>query len=287
MNVGRSMKIVGGMSIARSIMARRAVRFAARFSFLTAALLPALWAQTANVNDLFALERKQIETADFRVTGHLVAIDATGARVNYPITIKTHWFPGVLREFVDLGQPPSTHDSSTHGDLREHILIEMRPNGEHTIQIVHPGETVAHLLPFEKWDTHLLGPGFTYEDFLEQQYFWPGQTSEGMATFGARNCEVIKSTPGPADRTHYAQVRTWVDPTIDFPVYAEKITKESATVKEFTSYGVRQEEGHWFAHQVEVKTRGQAGSTLLIFDRGSAKAKLSAADFSSSALAHF
>ena len=45
-------------------------------------------------------------------------------------------------------------------------------------------------------------------------------------------------------------------------------------VKEFTSYGVRQEEGHWFAHQVEVKTRGQAGSTLLIFDRGSAKAKL-------------
>ena len=55
----------------------------------------------------FAIERKQIETADFRVTGHLVAIDATGARVSYPITIKTHWFPGVLREFVELGQPPS------------------------------------------------------------------------------------------------------------------------------------------------------------------------------------
>jgi hypothetical protein len=261
---------------------RRAVRFASRFSFLIAALVPALCAQTANVNDLFAIERKQIETADFRVTGHLVAIDATGARVNYPITIKTHWFPGVLREFVDLGQPPSTK-----GDLREHILVEMRANGEHTIQIVHPGETVAHILPFEKWDTHPLGPGFNYEDFLEQQYFWPGQASEGMATFGARNCDVIKSTPGPADRTHYAQVKTWVDPTIDFPVYAEKTVKESGTVKEFTSYGVRQEEGHWFAHQVEIKTRGQAGSTLLIFDRGSAKAKLSAADFSPAALTHF
>jgi len=279
------------MKIAQSMKGRHAARFAARhaarFSFLIAALAPVLWAQTANVNDLFVTERKQIETADFRVTGHLVAIDATGTRVNYPITIKTHWFPGVLREFVDLGQPPSTHDSSGHGDLREHILIEMRLNGEHTIQIIHPGETVAHILPFEKWDTHPLGPGFNYEDFLEQQYFWPGQASEGQATFGARNCDVVKSTPGPADRTHYSQVKTWVDPTIDFPVYAEKTIKGSGTVKEFTSYGVRQEEGHWFAHQVEIKVRGQAGSTLLIFDRGSAKAKLSAADFSSAALAHF
>ncbi len=180
------MRIVRGMRIAQSMNGRNAARFvarhASRFSFLSAlliaALAPALCAQTANVNDLFAIERKQIETADFRVTGHLVAIDATGARVNYPITIKTHWFPGVLREFVDLGQPPSTK-----GDLREHILIEMRSNGEHTIQIVHPGEGVAHILPFEKWDTHPLGPGFNYEDFIEQQYFWPGQTLEGQAMF--------------------------------------------------------------------------------------------------------
>src|SRR5580698_4100193 len=264
------MRIVRSMKTVQSIRGRHTARFvarhASRFSLLIAALAPVLWAQTANVNDLFAIERKQIETADFRVTGHLVAIDATGARVTYPLTIKTHWF---------------------HGDLREHILIEMRSNGEHTIQIVHPGETVAHVLPFEKWDVHPLGPGFSYEDFLEQQYFWPGQASEGQATFGARKCDVIKSTPGPADRTHYAQVRTWVDPTIDFPVYAEKTIKESGTVKEFTSYGVRQEEGHWFAHQVEIKTRGQAGSTLLIFDRGSAKAKLSAGDFSPAALTHF
>jgi hypothetical protein len=63
--------------------------------------------------------------------------------------------------------------------------------------------------------------------------------------------------------------------------------KDSGTVKEFTSYGVRQEEGHWFAHQVEAKTRGQQGSTLLIFDRGSAKAKLTLADFSPAVLIHF
>jgi hypothetical protein len=259
----------------------RALR-AARYAGLIAALLPALWAQTANVNDLFATARKQIETSDFRVTGHLVAIDAAGARVSYPITIKTHWFSGVLREFIDLGQPPSTH-----ADLREHILLEMVSGGSHTIQIAHPGETSAHIVPFEKWSAHPLGPGFDYEDFLEQQYFWPGQTSEGQAKFGARNCDVIKSTPGPADRTHYAQVKTWIDPSIGFPVYAEKTVKETGAVKEFTSYGVRQEEGHWFAHQVEATTRGQQGSTLLILDRGSAKAKLTVADFSPAALTHF
>jgi hypothetical protein len=82
-------------------------------------------------------------------------------------------------------------------------------------------------------------------------------------------------------------VKTWIDPSIGFPVYVEKIVKETGTVKEFTSYGVRQEEGHWFAHQIEVKSRGQAGSTLLIFDRGSAKAKLTSADFSPAALTHF
>lgn len=262
--------------------ARRTARHMFRLTLLTAAVVPALWAQKANVNDLFATARKQIETADFRVTGHLVAIDASGARVSYPITIKTHWFAGELREFVDLGQPPSTHT-----DLREHILLEMRTNGENTIEIAHPGDTPAHILPFDKWGSHPLGPGFNVEDFLEQSYFWPGQTSEGPAKFGARDCDVIKSTPGAADRTHYAQVRTWVDPSIDFPVYMEKTLKDSGTVKEFTSYGVRQEEGHWFAHQVEAKTRGQQGSTLLIFDRGSAKAKLTAADFSPSALIHF
>lgn len=259
----------------------RAAR-ATRLAFLLAALAPALWAQTANVNDLFATVRKQIQNADFRVSGHLIAIDASGARVSYPVSIKSHWFPGELRTFVEIGQP-----SGVHREMRQHILLVMPASGANTIRIAEPGDASPHLLPFEKWNEHPLGPGFDYEDFLEQQYFWPSQALQGMEKFGARNCDVVKSTPGADVRTHYASVKTWIDPTIDFPVYAEKTLKDSGTVKEFTSYGVRQEEGHWFAHQVEVKTRGQAGSTLLIFDRGSAKAKLTTADFSPVALTKF
>ncbi len=80
-----------------------------------------------------------------------------------------------------------------------------------------PETRLRPLLPFEKWSDGPLGPGFSYEDFLEQQYFWAGQTSEGKAKFGARDCVVLKSTPGPSDRTHYAQVKTWLDPSYWIP----------------------------------------------------------------------
>jgi hypothetical protein len=55
---------------------------------------------------------------------------------------------------------------------------------------------IPHRLPVEKWSEGPLGPGFGYEDLLEQQYFWAGQTSEGNAKFGARDCIIVKSTPG-------------------------------------------------------------------------------------------
>ncbi len=247
-----------------------------------AALAPALWAQPASVHDLIAAARQRIETADLRATGHLVLVEQSGQRISYPMTIKAHWFPGILRVRVDLGQPPSAQH-----DLREHILLEMRPNGENTIRLAEPGDAAPHIVPFEKWDAQAFGPGFNYEDFLEQQDFWPGQTAEGKEKFGARNCEVVKSTPGPADRTHYSDVKTWFDPTIAFPVYVEKTLKETGAVKEFTYYGIRHDEGVWSAHQIEEKTRGRSGSALLIIDRGSVKANLTINDFSPAQLAHF
>ena len=256
--------------------------------FCVAALAPLLCAQTANLNDLLASMRKRIETADFRATGHLIWVQPSGVRLSYPITIKAHWFPGVLREFVEMGVAPKTPGNPPSGDrLATHALLEMRPNGQSSISIAHPGDKSPTVLPVEKWSEGPLGPGFGYEDLLEQQYFWAGQSSEGKAKFGARNCEIVKSTPGLTDRTHYAQVKTWLDPSIGFPVYVEKTVKDSGVVKEFTYYGIRHEEGVWSAHQVEVKVRGQSGSTLLILDRGSARANLTLADFNPAQLTKF
>jgi hypothetical protein len=175
-------------------------------------------------------------------------------------------------------------------------LLEIRPNGQDSIQIAHPGDKSPIALPFEKWIDGLeggvgvadsSGSAFSDEDLLESQYFWASQTILGKAKFGARDCDLLKSAPGASDRTHYAEIRTWLDHTIGYPVYVEKTLKAKGTVKEFTYFGLRQVGGVWSASQVEGKIRGQAGSTLLVFDRGTTKANLGLKDFSPEQLTRF
>jgi hypothetical protein len=232
--------------------------------------------------DVLSAAKQAVQSADFRASGHLIRIDASGNRTNYSIAVKAHWFPGVLRVFLDVSPPAGSIASD-----RAHVLIEMRPDGKNAVQIAHPGDKAPAALPFDKWTDGPLGSGFSYEDFTEQQYFWPTQAPPENTTYGARNCDLLKSTPGPANRTHYAQVKTWLDHSIAFPVYVEKSSKGTAPVKEFTFSGLRHDGGVWSAHQVEEKTRGQGGSTLLIIDRGSAKANLGLGDFSPEQLIRF
>ena len=253
---------------------------------LAAALLLAIPANAADAYAVLATPRQRVETADFRASGHLVRVDASGARTSYGITIKAHWFPGVLRALVEIA-PPQNDRAKPGSDARARILLEMRPSGQNTILIAHPGDKAPAALPFDKWSDGPLGNGFSYEDFLEQQYFWPGQALLEETKFGARDCDVLKSTPGAADRTHYAGIKTWLDHSIGFPVYVEKTLKGTGAVKEFTYFGLRHDGGVWSANQVEAKTRGQAGSTLLILDRGSAKANLGLGDFSPEQLTRF
>lgn len=246
---------------------------------LALALLPAVVpAGPADVRTVLAAPKERIETADYRISGHLVRVDANGARTSLGVTIKALWFEGVLRVLVEIASP---------ADKRAHILLEMFQNGQHVIKIAHPGDKAPATLPFERWSDGPLGPGFSYEDFFEEQYFWPSQAVTEKTKFGARDCDMLKSAPGTTDRTHYAEVRTWLDHAIGFPVYVEKTMKGSGLVKEFTYFGLRHDQGVWSASQVEEKTRGQAGSTLLIIDHGSAKANLGADDFSLSRIVRF
>ena len=227
-----------------------------------------------------ALDRaiQNFKAADFRATGHLVRVDAGGKRTSYAITIKAHWFPGVLRTEAEITSP---------AEARAHILMQMRPGGEDTIQIAHPGDHTVRTLPLDAWDTGPLGPTFSYEDLLEAQLFWAHQAVVEQAKYGARDCDVIRSTPGPGDRTDYSEVKTWLDRTIGYPVHVEKTSKKTGVIKEFTYFGLRKNEGVWSASQVEVKVRGQAGSTLLIIDRGSPHAHLDLKDFRTEELTAF
>jgi hypothetical protein len=222
--------------------------------------------------------RQAVQKADYRASGHLVRVDAEGKRTSYDITIKAHWFPGVLRILVEITNP---------ANARARMLLEMHPGGQNSIQVAHPGDKTLSPIPFEQWTDGPLGPGFSYEDLLEEEYFWPGQTLVGSVRRGARDCDVVSSKPGPADRTHYAEVRTWFDHTIDFPIYVEKTLKSGGKVKQYTYFGLRHDGGMWSASQIEEKSDGQAGSTLLIINRGSPKANLTPGDFSPERLLRF
>lgn len=245
---------------------------------LAATMLLPMAAVASDAPAPLLLAKKQVETADYRMTGHLVRVDEKGARTSYGINIKAHWFPGMLRVLFEVASP---------ADARVHLLLEMRPGGDSTIQIAHPGDARPAVLPFEKWSEGPLGAGFSYEDFLEAPYFWSSQVAEGRTKFGARICDVILSKPGEADRTHYAEVKSWLDAESGFPVHVEKTVKGTGIVKDFTYFGLRQRQGTWYADQVEVKIRGHSGSTLLVIDRGSPKAHLDLKDFSSTQLTHF
>jgi len=249
-----------------------------RIAALAAILALAIPAHAADIPAAVAASRQRVQSADFRASGHLVRVGADGARISDGINVKARWFTGVLRVKVEITSPP---------EAREHILLEMRPNGQNSIQIAHPGDKSPTPLPFDKWTDGPLGPGFSYEDFLEPQFFWPTQNFLEETKYGARDCDVLKSLPGTSDRTHYTEVKSWLDHTIAFPVYVEKTLKGSGAVREFTSFGLRHDGGVWSATQIEVKVRGKAGSTLLIIDRGSPKANLSIGEFSPDQLTRF
>jgi Outer membrane lipoprotein-sorting protein len=251
-----------------------------------AALLIAATAHAADVQAVLTPLRNYMEASDYRATGQLVRVDANGNRISYALNVKGLWFAGALHTLVDIVPPRSAAAPAPKGQ-RVRILLETRPDGRDTIRVFRPHESAPALLPFDTWDEGPGGGAFSYEDLLEPQYFWPDQAILRSAVFGVHQCDVLKSTPGPSDRTNYSEVETWLDRAIDYPVYAEKVMKQGGIVKEFTYYGLRQSSGVWTATQIEAKVRGRGGSTLLIIKRGSAKANLSANDFRPEQISHF
>ena len=91
--------------------------------FLALLLAPAV-PPPITAGALVAGLRGRAETADYRMTGRIVRVNADGTRRSYNVTVKARWFPGVLRILVNVTQPASA---------RQRILLEMRPGGNSTI----------------------------------------------------------------------------------------------------------------------------------------------------------
>ena len=245
---------------------------------LTLALLAAPAARAAALPASLVAARRQVDSADYRMTGRLVRVQADGSRTSENLRIKARWFPGVLRVLLEVTSPPQA---------REHVLLEMRPEGKSTIRVSHPGDTSARELPFRDWENGPMGDMFSYEDFLESQYFWPEQRDMGKATVDGQTCDQLLSTPRPVDLTHFVSVKSCLNPRTGFPLTVEKKLKTSGSLKEFTYFGVHRTQGVWWAHQIEAQIRGRAGSTLLIVERGTPEAHLGLHDFDPERLTRF
>jgi hypothetical protein len=241
--------------------------------FLLVSLLPpAPLAQTSAGPGATPLAeaRQNTQTADFRVTGRLVNVAADGTRINYKISIKGHWFPDGLRMLYEISSP---------AEARVQLLLHMLPNGSTSIEVVHPGKPTPTVLTTEDRHDRLLGTAFSYEDLVDGQLFWKSQTVQDSVKCGARDCFVLKSVPGPEDHSQYDSVTSWIDNKIFYPIHVVKTVRSTGEQRDFLYEGLRQSGGVWSANQIEVKVVGKPGSTLLIIERGSAKAKLTRKDF--------
>src|SRR6267154_4991785 len=128
--------------------------------------------------------RQRIEKLDYRTTGRLTRVEANGKRTNYKFVAKAHWFPDGLRLLCEISGPGSEKTS---------LLLHMSVTGHVTIEAVLPGEKIASALPFERWNDPIVGTDFSYEDMVENQFFWKNQEALPPEKYGARDCFVLKS----------------------------------------------------------------------------------------------
>jgi hypothetical protein len=245
-----------------------------RFVVLLALLLlvhpSRAFAASSDLETVLNGSRQRVEKLDYRLSGRLTQVGADGKRTNYKFAAKAHWFPDGLRLLCEISGPGS--DKTT-------LLLHMTMSGHVTIEAILPGQKTASVLPFERWNDPLVGTDFSYEDMVENQFFWKNQALLPAQKYGARDCFVLESKPGSPEESHYDSVTSWIDRNILFPVHVVKTLRGTGQQKEFIYYGLRQEGGAWSASQVEAKLQGKPGSSLLVVEGGSAKANLGRKDF--------
>jgi len=225
-------------------------------------------APPGSLRAILAGARERVEKSDVRASGRLVEIASNGTRTNNTLALESHSFPDGLRTLVTVTAP----DHST-----TRYLLTQNVEGRTTIEVA--GKGAAARLPVDRWSEGVAGTLFYPEDFADGQFFWTKQTVLLPAKYGARECYVLKSEPGPGQPTVYASVTTWIDQKTGAPVFVEAMPKNGGGTKQFVFYGIEQIGGIWLSRQVEVKESGKPGSSMMLIEHGSDHAHLERKDF--------
>lgn len=222
--------------------------------FLLAALLAA-----GDANGLIQRLLDLRDRSDFRARGRMVVSrDGRQQRV-FQISVLRKRMAGGANLLWSITDPP---------EARLRVLVETGSDGRTAVWM---GERT---LPSRRWSEDIPGTGLTVEDLVEGYLSWPGQTLLRRERYGARQCDVLRSQPGPGAPTAYAAITTWVDQDTLVPVRILKKPRAGGPDKEFLCRGMRQMGGRWVISQLEVRSEGRAGSTRLVFTRGSDNASI-------------
>jgi hypothetical protein len=229
-----------------------------------------IFAASGDLESVLSGSRQRIEKVDYRLSGRLTRVEGNGKRTTYKFVAKAHWFPDGLRILSEI---------TGSGSDKTSLLLHMSDSGHVTMEAILPGEKTASVLPFERWNEPIAGTDFSFEDMVENQFFWKSQELLAPEKYGVRDCFVLTSKSGAQDKTYYDSITTWIDRSIMFPVHVVKTLRGTGQQKEFISYGLRHNGGVWSATQVEAKLQGKPGSSLLVIEWGSSKANLARKDF--------
>jgi len=142
--------------------------------------IAAMTAQAATPPGALAAARQQVESADYRMSGHLVRVDGSGARTSYA-SILVRIGSQVCFACCWKSLLPRTRGSMCLW------RCDRRGKTRYNWCILSISPYRRALRQMERWP---LGDGFSYEDFLEAQYFWAGQSAPVETKFGARDCDV-------------------------------------------------------------------------------------------------
>jgi len=224
---------------------------------------------------VLATARARVAKSDVRASGRLVEIAANGTRTNNTIVLESHSFPDGLRTMVTV---------TSAGNSSVRYLLAQDAEGHTAIDSFTKGEKKPVRLSAERWGEGVAGTLFYPEDFADGQFFWAKQTVLPAQKYGARDCFVLRSEPGPGQTTIYASVTTWIDQKTGAPVYVEASRIGGGPAKQFVFYDLEQMGGVWEPRQVEAKLSGRPGSSVLVLERGSAHAHLQRNDFNLTAV---
>jgi hypothetical protein len=158
-------------------------------------------------------------------------------------------------------------------EARTRILVESPPAGRPTVWLVSGAHGAAAVLPAERWATAILGSHLTVEDLIDDYLAWPKQSVTGEEAVLEKMCYVLRSEAAEG-RASYGSVTTWVDEATLVPLRIVKEPRGPGATKEILCRGVRQSGEHWAASTIEVRIRGAAGSTRIVFTGGSENARV-------------